>query len=141
MSARTQWLFIVGGVTSALVLNTPIAAQETCGAWAAVPSPDPDGAESAIIRDIVAVGPNEAWAVGSYNRTVQGQVNTFAFAMHWNGQTWVLVPTPQPSACGTCVTNVALWAVDALGPNDVWAGGAQTIQSTDGFLGTHILVM
>ena len=59
---------------------------------------------------------------------------------HLNGSTWTEITTPQPTSCVPC-TNVTLWAVDALGPNDVWACGDTYVQGPDGFQGSHVLVM
>jgi hypothetical protein len=117
-----------------------LAGSSPCGIWEVVAAPNPPQAEQSIIRDIVAISPGDVWAVGGYNKTVQGQVITYAFSMHWDGSTWTDVPTPQPSACPSC-TNVTLWGVDANGPDDVWACGHKNVQAADGFLGTHILVM
>ena len=116
------------------------ASGQTCGAWEVVPSPNPPAAESAIIRDITNIAPDDAWAVGDWWGTVNGVVQNFALTMHWDGTKWSLVPTPQPAPCADC-RNLALYGVDALGPNDVWAAGGQTKQAPDGFVGTHILVM
>jgi hypothetical protein len=69
------------------------------------------------LEDVVAIAPGDAWAVGW---TGSGSdLNNISVAMHWNGRTWSIVPTPQPGG-----QNVdRLRAVDAAGPNDVWAVG------------------
>lgn len=115
-------------------------AQDPCGEWSVVPSPDPLGSQRAIIRDLTAIAPNDVWAVGEYTTVEAGQIVNLAFSMHWDGSHWSLVPTPNPSPYPGG-TNVGLWAVDATGPNDVWAAGNQSIQAPDGFVGTHILIM
>jgi hypothetical protein len=117
-----------------------MAGSQLCTDWSTVPSPTPSGALTSIVRDVVAIAPDDVWAVGGWSGIVDGTMQTFAFTMHWDGVTWSFVPTPQPTACVGC-TNVTLWAVDATGPNDVWAAGDKRVQSPDGFLGTHILVM
>src|SRR5678815_4073396 len=121
-------------------LATPTLGQNTCGQWSAVDTSSPDLADNAIIRDVAAISPTDVWAVGGYTQSVQGQVLSYAFSMHWDGKSWTMIPTPQPSACPVC-TNVTLWAVDAIGPNDVWAAGDKKVQAPDGFLGTHMMVM
>ena len=119
---------------------TSPASGQSCGPWEVVPSPNPPGAESAIIRDMTAIAPDDAWAVGDWWGYVNGIVQNFAFTMHWDGDVWSLIPTPQPAPCDDC-HNLALYGVDATGPDDVWAAGGQVKQAPDGFVGTHILVM
>ena len=132
----------VSMLVAALALGSAAsrASGQSCGSWEVVPSPNPPAAQNAIIRDITSIAPNDAWAVGDWWGTVNGVVQNFALTMHWNGTTWSLVPTPQPAPCADC-RNLALYGVDAVGPNDVWAAGGQTKRAPDGFVGTHILVM
>jgi hypothetical protein len=95
-----------------------LALAQSCGPWEVVPSPHPPGAESAIIRDITAITPDDAWAVGDWWGTVNGTVQTFAFTMHWDGAQRTLISTPQPAPCDVC-HNLQLYGVDATGPDDV----------------------
>lgn len=67
--------------------------------WSLVSSPD-----VGRLTDVAAVSEDEAWAVGA------GKI------LHWDGATWELSPHPSPP--GTYFA-----AVDASGPNDVWAVG------------------
>ncbi len=120
--------------------GTAAAADPTCGSWEVVPTPMPAQADRAILRDIVALDDEDVWAVGDWSGTVNGQYQTFALAMHWDGSSWTIADIPQPAPCGGC-HNLAFWAVDANGPNDVWAAGHQLRQAPDGFIGTHMLVM
>ena len=123
------------------VLAAPSNAGEgSCGEWSVVQPALLENADHAIVRDIVAVAPNDAWAVGGWSGYVDGYYQTFAFTMHWDGEAWSQIPTPQPSPCDVC-HNVTLWGVDATGPDDVWAAGHKNVQAPDGFVGTHILVM
>ena len=77
--------------------------------WSVVP-----GAPGANVnlRDIVAVGVDDAWAVGS---APDGKTAI----MHWNGEAWSLVPSPSPGILGS-----GLSGVDAVSPNDIWAVGS-----------------
>jgi hypothetical protein len=113
---------------------------DPCGQWDVVPTPNPPDAEFSIVRGIKAISPDDVWAVGGYYKTVGSQIITYGFSMHWDGASWTDVPTPQPSPCPEC-TNVTLWGVDAIGPNDVWACGDKYVQGPAGFLGSHMLVM
>jgi hypothetical protein len=117
-----------------------LASAQPCGRWEVIPTPMPVQAERALIRDIVNIGPGDAWAVGDWSGYVDGSYQSFAMSMHWDGAQWTLIDTPQPAPCGEC-HNLTLWGVDATGPNDVWACGHQNIQAPDGFVGTHMLIM
>ncbi len=119
--------------------NPPPAGTDPCGPWVLTPAVDPAGTDHAILRDVHAVGPDDAWAVGEYTALVQGSYQTFTLAEHWDGTSWSIVPSPNPTACSSC-TYATFDAVDAVGPNDVWAAGGKRVQGPDGFLGTHIFV-
>jgi hypothetical protein len=82
------------------------------------------------LRGITAFGQNDVWAVGdSGNATL---------AVHWDGATWSIVPTPDPDP----KVNV-LHAVAGVAGNDVWAVGrmAQNEADTGVPPGTRTLAM
>jgi hypothetical protein len=60
---------------------------------------------------VVAVGPGDAWAVGSLNGVNQPVTE------HWNGTSWSIVTTP------TVPNGGSLHSVTARASNDVWAVG------------------
>lgn len=92
-------------------------------AWTIVPSPNRE--YGVRLEDVVAIGENDAWAVGWSGSN--GSVDDENVAMHWDGTAWSIVPTPQPG--GADVDR--LLAVDAAGPNDVWATGFHGIYPDD----------
>ncbi|MGH3663608.1 MAG: hypothetical protein ACRDTQ_17360 [Micromonosporaceae bacterium] len=67
------------------------------------------------LRDISAVSPDDAWAVGSYSPET-GPRETLV--QRWDGQAWSRVGTPD--------RQVELVAVSALAPDNVWAVGWHT---------------
>lgn len=84
-------------------------------AWTVVPSPNlPNGNR---LAGVVAISPTNAWAVGWTSNP--SSLDDKSFSMHWDGASWSIVDTPQPG--GAAVDR--LLAVDATGPNDVWASG------------------
>jgi hypothetical protein len=98
--------------------------------WTVVPSPN---LEFGIrLEDVVAVGANDAWAVGWSGSA--GSLDDVNVAMHWNGKAWTIVPTPQPG--GNEIDR--LLAVDAAAPNDVWAVG---IYSPNPVVEDHSLIL
>lgn len=133
--------FVNAAATAAcLVCAAGVSADDVCTDWEITPVGLPENADRAIVRDIHAIDSDDVWAVGDYRAFVNGINQYFAFTMHNDGSGWSYTPTPQPTECAQCY-NVALYGIDATGPNDVWAAGGAKIQGSDGFLGTHILVM
>lgn len=57
--------------------------------WSVVPSPDVEGTGSRL-RGMVAVAPNDVWAVGS---TIRGCCFYRALAEHWDGTQWSIAPS------------------------------------------------
>lgn len=69
------------------------------------------------INDAVAFGPDDIWAVG------QAHGSNFSPASniwHWDGSSWEFVPGPTPGLYN------ALFAIEAVAPDDIWASGAYT---------------
>jgi hypothetical protein len=84
-------------------------------AWSIVPSPNQE--HGVRLEGVVAIAHDDAWAVGWSGSP--GSLDDRNVAMHWDGTSWSIVPTPQPG--GASVDR--LLAIDADGPNDVWATG------------------
>ncbi len=53
--------------------------------WAREPSPNHDGPKGTALNAVVAVSPNDAWAVGNYG--ANGGVPR-TWIIHWNGKAW-----------------------------------------------------
>jgi len=64
--------------------------------WAQVPSPSPAGAGGSFLTGVAATSPINAWAVGYYG--TGGASRTLI--EHWNGRSWVIVPSPSPGPPG-----------------------------------------
>ncbi len=80
--------------------------------WTVVPTPDADG-HSAWLSGVAGTSQADVWAVGSGFDQTKDRV--IPIVMHWNGSAWGLVkdlPSSLP---------YGLDAVDAVGPDDVWA--------------------
>lgn len=64
---------------------------------------------------VTALSPSNVWVVGY---TGNQPFTPYApLIEHWNGATWKILPTP--SVAPSAILN----AIDALGPNDIWAVG------------------
>ena len=86
-----------------------------CGGWRVVDSPNP-GADNFLFGVAASAG-DDAWAVGS-SRDASGRSRTLA--LHWDGRTWRIVPTPEEGP-GDGFLN----AVAVASQSDAWAVGMQ----------------
>jgi hypothetical protein len=94
-------------------------------AWMISPTPTFDGA-SARFTDVVALAPNDVWAVG-IRLHIGGPERTLV--EHWDGTRWTVTPSPNV----TTATNY-LATVTAAGPGDVWAVGYWGLPNSDDYL-------
>jgi hypothetical protein len=94
--------------------NSPLVLRWNGMAWKAIPAPHPEEADSAVLKDVVALGPRDAVAVGW---GVADGGRHFPLIQHWNGVAWEVVPVPDPGG------DAMLMGVDAFAANDIWAVG------------------
>jgi hypothetical protein len=92
-------------------------------AWRIVPSPDPGAAFNALFG-VAALGPDDAWAVGSTAKSPSGPFHPLV--VHWDGSAWAVVSTPAPPAS----TDAELFGVSAGGDGSVWAVGYRATDPT-----------
>jgi hypothetical protein len=85
-------------------------------AWTVVASPNPSPYLS-YIQSVAAIASDDVWAVGQYQTTMNGYQQTLA--LHWDGSSWTVVPTPNPDPYFD-----ALYGVSAVASDDVWAVGS-----------------
>jgi hypothetical protein len=83
------------------------------GPWRRVPSPNVTLDNH--LEAVDATAPNRAWAVGWGNTNPFGGV-ALAIVLRWDGTRWRLESLPDPS-------QIMLFGVEAVAPNDVWAVG------------------
>jgi hypothetical protein len=88
--------------------------------WSIVASPNPTwpGMDFATLEDVVALSPNEAWAVGWSEDFGSPRLNTLI--MRWDGAQWEMVRTPNP--IGINQPN-QLFGIAAESANSFWAVG------------------
>lgn len=79
--------------------------------WTLVPSVDPS--TNNVLNSVGATEPNDVWAVGYYYGTVTGTLTE-----HWNGTSWVQVPSPSMGGGANSLVSVA-----PISPTNVWAVG------------------
>jgi hypothetical protein len=83
--------------------------------WSDVASPSP-GATSNALFGVSTLTPADAWAVGDSLATQPGQLRTVV--LHWNGQAWTQVASPDPGASFNVLDGVS-----AVSASDAWAVG------------------
>jgi hypothetical protein len=90
------------------------------GRWTRASSPNP-GTLQNILRGVVGVTADDAWAVGDYH----GEFDSGPLIEHWDGSSWAVVAGP-PVLFGS------LSDVAAVSSSDVWAVGGETVEHWDG---------
>ena len=115
-----------GGLPQFPGTSAPLTVHWNGSSWTAVPSPSVAN-RSHELRDVVALAPNDVWAVGSSRNITE---NYRSFALHWDGSAWSVVPTPNLPG-----ENI-LHGVSGRASNDVWAVGF----SWDGVTGRQIFL-
>ena len=95
-------------------------------AWKVVPSPSPKGVT--FLNAVAARTVNDAWAVGLV--IVGPGSNSRTLIEHWNGKSWVRVPSPSFTKAprGTQVQN-SLNSVAEISASNVWAVGDYIVGS------------
>lgn len=91
------------------------------GAWSVVSSPTPTG--SASLRGVAAVNTSHVWAVG------KGAGTDFlerTLIQQWNGSTWSVVTSPNPSLNGDTLNGVSV-----VSSTDAWAVGVSNTRSSN----------
>lgn len=92
--------------------------------WSQATTPDPGGTATGDFSALSAVSCTSAtncWADGNYGS--QGPPNTsLNQALHWDGSTWALVPTPDPDGTGGGASN-ALIGLSCTSATNCWAVG------------------
>jgi hypothetical protein len=113
---------VVWALFLTLALNASLAAaQADLPNWDVVPSPN-QGNRQNVLKGISAVSASDIWAVGEYNPGVPPtETGRRTLTQHWDGATWQIVPSPNPSWPGLDLAT--LEDVVALSANDVWAVG------------------
>ena len=91
--------------------------------WTVVPSPSLDNigpypANNQLV-DVVAIAPNDVWAVGTATTIVAGE----ALTLHWDGTQWTIVPNP---GMNPRFYDANLLGITAVGSNNIWAVGQIT---------------
>ena len=122
---------------ASLLCLASMADASTCGSWKPLAVPGVTGATRVYLNDVAAISKDDAWAVGEWRGT-GGAIHTLV--MHWDGSSWTQAPAPDPVPYAGGTPLNALNGVVARAPDDVWAGGFQTIVA-NGWPGQQSLIL
>jgi hypothetical protein len=92
--------------------------------WTRVKSPNPAGSKGVMFEAVEAISATNVWAVGQYHCPVS-VCSTKTLTEHWNGKSWKIVPSPNPTSSTLDPSN-DLNGVTAVSANNVWAVGSYT---------------
>jgi hypothetical protein len=91
--------------------------------WAAVATPDNLGEGPNQLNAVVALAPDNAWAVGYSTPGLAGQSATLTLILHWDGTTWSIVPSPNVGPNSTNQSN-RLLGITTNSADDIYAFGS-----------------
>jgi hypothetical protein len=94
-------------------------------AWSVVPSPNvgPNNSfQSNRLFGLTANSPTDIWAFGSFFAS-NGSGNQRTLLLHWNGKTWTIAPSPDPTRGG--FLSDLLFAGVTPSPGNVWIFGTE----------------
>ena len=78
------------------------------------------GSYDTVLKSVISLASDDVWAVGYYGIT--GYYHTYrTLTMHWDGSAWTVINSPNPGGAGDYN---ALYDVDAVSPNELYAVGA-----------------
>jgi hypothetical protein len=91
--------------------------------WSAVATPANLGEGPNQLNAVVALAPDNAWAVGYSTPGLAGQSATLTLILHWDGTTWSIVPSPNVGPHSTSQSN-RLLGITANSADDIYAFGS-----------------
>jgi hypothetical protein len=117
-SANDVWA--VGSFTNVDELAQTLVEHWDGTSWQVIPSANVPGANNELYA-VTALAPNNVWAVGYWGHAATGFSTLIE---HWDGASWSIVASPNPSG------DNFLSAVSATGANDILAVGRSRNPST-----------
>ena len=95
--------------------------QTGCSFWQIVASPNPGNVADGL-SGVFALASDNIWVTGSVASTSTSTDNR-TLVEHWNGKTWSVVPSPNPSSEGEGNYPDTLGKIAGSSANDIWAVG------------------
>lgn len=107
--------------------------------WSVVPSPNvgPNSIyQSNRLLGITANSPTDIYAFGSYFDS-DGSGQQFTLLEHWDGTSWTIQPSPNPTKKSVNFVSDLLFAGVVVGPGNIWIVGAEDEAPHEGALAIH----
>jgi len=120
-AAAADDVWAVGTKTIANNLSRTFASHWDGSGWTTVATPNAGVPKTGVLSGVVAVAPDDAWAVGSTSG--QGGPER-TLILRWDGSTWSVVPSPNHGPWPNGLADVA-----AVAQDDVWAVGTRRTRS------------
>jgi hypothetical protein len=119
-------VWAVGTTTAASGADQSLTLHWDGSTWTVVSSPSPGG--DTRLQAVTAAASDDVWAVGLTHPTQcsNGGPKCATVALHWDGSTWTVASTPDPSSS---YLN-ELRGVTAISGDDVWAVGTTDYAAT-----------
>jgi hypothetical protein len=131
----------VGDILTGVDINTATLAEVWNGStWTTQSTPTPASATRAFLIDVACTAANQCTAAGSYYNKSGHEL---LFAERWNGTSWKIETTPQPSgakisqfngvSCASATSCIAVGSTSEPTDNmlaEIWNGTSWTLMST-----------
>lgn len=126
LSPTNVWA--VGAVTDTNSNSTTLIEHFDGTSWTIVPSPSPAIHSGFPANDqltaVTAVSSNDVYAVGFEQTTLlDDNFSSTPLALHWDGSTWSIVPTPSPGTSPGGLVDDLLFGATSLPNGNVWFVG------------------
>jgi hypothetical protein len=110
----------VGSSTTSPGPSVTLIERHTASGWVVTPSPNPGpSAANNSLAGVAVLSSTNVWAVGSETPDPHFG-NDLTLIEHWNGSSWTVSPSPNPSS-----TSDDLVAVSAITAKNIWAVGSR----------------
>jgi hypothetical protein len=132
VAARSSsYAWAVGSSTSlvdGLPVQRPLIVHWDGASWAAVPAPGAGPHGNGVLKAVLALRDDDAWAVGYYRPDAGADEKLWPLTLHWNGSSWSVVDADP--ALVEHYASARFDAISASSSSDVWAVGSGTRDGT-----------
>jgi hypothetical protein len=123
ISARNAWAVGGFGVTQPCCTHLTLVLHWNGRSWRHVSSPNPFRGidDDNGFSGMAAISPANIWAVGAADES--GGDRIFTLIEHWNGHSWKLISSPNPTGMGNGDSSNSLAGIAASSATSIWAVG------------------
>jgi hypothetical protein len=117
VAVRQGDAWAVGSYVTTTDAVLPLIIRWNGTAWTRIPAAPLPNVQHATLRAVAIASENDVWAAGTIRNPTSNRMETLI--QRWNGTTWTVVPSPNPSLSGANT----ITALAVVSPTDVWAVG------------------